>query len=242
MEIKKAIQQIISAHGGQDFWNGIEALQAEISTSGLLFRFKRRPVLDHVKVTAYAHEPRFVFHDFPSPGLTGELVGDKEVHILSKDGDIIQKRKNPRSAFNGLGRLLSWDDLDFIYFGGYATWNYLVAPFFFLRPGFHFEGLDTVKVYSTSWFKLKVTLPDDLPTHSRKQFFYFDKNWHLQRLDYVAEVVGGWAHAAHFCENYRDFNGFKAPTRRRVRPILFSDKTLPGPILVALDIHWIYPV
>ena len=96
MEIQKAIQQIISVHGGQDFWNRIEALQAEISTSGLLFRFKRRPVLDHVKVTAYAHEPRFVFHDFPSPGLTGALVGDKEVHILSKDGDIIQKRKNLR--------------------------------------------------------------------------------------------------------------------------------------------------
>jgi hypothetical protein len=242
MDPNAAVQKIIAAHGGGDFWNGIEALEAEISASGLLFRFKRRPVLDHVKVTAYAHEPRFVFHDFPSPGFTGELVGDKEVRILSKDGDIVKKRKKPRSVFKRLSRLLSWDDLDFIYFGGYATWNYLVAPFFFLQPGFHFEAPDPVKVSSTFWFRLKVTMPDDLPTHSQEQIFYFDKNWHLQRLDYVAEVVGGWAHAAHFCENYRDFNGLKAPTRRRVRPILFSDKTLPGPILVALDIHWIYPV
>ena len=138
--------------------------------------------------------------------------------------------------------MLSWDDLDFIYFGGYATWNYLVAPFIFLRPGFHIEPLEPIRVSSASWFRLQVTMPDDLPTHSREQIFYFDENWHLRRLDYVAEVVGGWAHAAHFCEDYQDFNGFKAPTRRRVRPILFADKPLPGPILIALDIHAIRPV
>jgi hypothetical protein len=74
------------------------------------------------------------------------------------------------------------------------------------------------------------------------QIFYFDENWLLRRLDYVAEVVGGWAHAAHLCENYQDFNGLMAPTRRRVRPILFGDHPLPGPILVALDIHNILPV
>jgi len=137
--------------------------------------------------------------------------------------------------------LFFWD-IDFIYFGGYATWNYLAAPFIFLRPGFHFEALDPIKVSSTSWFRLKVTMPDDLPAHSRKQMFYFDEKWHLQRLDYVAEVVGGWAHTAHFCENYQDFNGFKAPTRRRVRPILWADKPLPGPTLIALDIHALRPV
>ena len=85
-------------------------------------------------------------------------------------------------------------------------------------------------------------MPDDLPTHSRQQIFYFDENWHLMRLDYVAEVVGGWAHAAHLCENYQEFNGLMAPTRRRVRPILFGDHSLPGPTLVALDIHNIIPI
>ena len=48
-------------------------------------------------------------------------------------------------------------------------------------------------------------------------------------------LMGGWAHAAHFCENYRDFGGLKAPTRRRVRPILFGSSPLPGPILVAIE-------
>ncbi len=239
---QEPIKKIIDAHGGVDFWNGIEALEAEISVSGLLFAFKRRPVLDHVKVTAYAHQPRFVFHDFPSRGLSGELAGGEEVRVVSRDGEIVQKRNDPRSAFKSLSRLLSWDDLDFVYFGGYATWNYLVAPFFFLGDGFHFEVLEPIRVSSSTWFRLKVTMPADLPTHCREQIFYFDENWHLQRLDYIAEVVGRWAQAAHFCENYRDFNGLKAPTRRRVRPILFGNHPLPGPVLVALDIHAIRPL
>ena len=95
MEANDAVKKIITAHGGEEFWNGLDALEAEISASGLLFTFKRRPVLDRVKVTAYAHEPRFVFHDFPSPGLTGELVGDSEVRVVSKEGGIVQKRENP---------------------------------------------------------------------------------------------------------------------------------------------------
>jgi len=44
----EAVKNIIAAHGGEDFWNGLEALEAEISTAGLLFTFKRRPVLDQV--------------------------------------------------------------------------------------------------------------------------------------------------------------------------------------------------
>jgi hypothetical protein len=152
VEPADAVQKIINAHGGEEFWNGLDALDAEISTSGLLFTFKRRPVLDHVKVTAYAHEARFVFHDFPSPGSNGELVGDSKVRVVTGQGDIVQQRENPRLAFKGFGRLLAWDDLDFIYFGGYATWNYLAAPFFFLRRGFHFEVLEPLKVGSNFLF------------------------------------------------------------------------------------------
>jgi hypothetical protein len=100
MDPNAAVKNIIAAHGGEDIWTGIEALEAEISTSGLLFKFKRRPVLDHVRVTAYAHEPRFVFHDFPSAGLSGELAGDREVRIVSQSGKIVQKREAPPSGIS----------------------------------------------------------------------------------------------------------------------------------------------
>jgi hypothetical protein len=85
--------------------------------------------------------------------------------------------------------------------------------------------------------RLRVTFPSALPTHCATQDFFFDEQHRLRRLDYVAEVVGGWARAAHLCEEYRDFDGFRAPTRRRVFPLLAGDRPFPFPTLVAIDIH-----
>jgi hypothetical protein len=89
---------------------------------------------------------------------------------------------------------------------------------------------------------LQVTFPADVPTHPRHQIFYFDDDRLLRRIDYTAEVVGGWALAAHLCEEYRTFDGLKAPTRRRVLPLLFGHNPLPGPTLVELEVHQIRPV
>jgi hypothetical protein len=72
--------------------------------------------------------------------------------------------------------------------------------------------------------------------------FYFDEQGLLTRLDYTAEVVGGWAHGVHLREAYRDFGGLKAATKRRVCPILFGERPMPYPDLVALDIDEIRPM
>lgn len=134
------------------------------------------------------------------------------------------------------------DELDFLYFGGYATWNCLVAPFIFLRPGFKYALLPPLDDPRGKVSRLAATFPPDIPTHSRRQVFYFDEQGLLTRLDYTTEVAGGWARAAHLCENYRDFGGLKAPTRRRVWPLFIGDKPMPFPNLVALDIDEIQPV
>jgi hypothetical protein len=122
-------------------------------------------------------------------------------------------------------------------FAGYATWNYLLTPFLFLRDGFTFECLASLPGMPLSWAGLRATFPNDMPTHSVKQDFYFDEDRYLRRLDYTAEVVGAWAHAAHLCRNYRDFNGLKISTSRRVRPLFLGSNPLPAPSLVALEIH-----
>lgn len=242
MNTHDILQQIIDAHGGLSLWNSIDAIEADISARGFLFTVKQRPVLNHIKVTAKAHEPHFLFHDFPSPGLTGELIGNDEVRVIGSDGKIVERRLQPRSTFRGLKRLVCWDALDFIYFGGYAMWNYLITPFLFLRDGFQIEILEPHPDMPPSWVRLCVTFPDDIPAHCRTQLFYFNENRLLQRIDYTAEVVGHWAHAAHLCENYREFDGFKAPIRRQVRPLFWGNRPLPGPTLVALEIHDIRPI
>lgn len=238
----KIIEKIIDAHGGAEQWNAIEALEAEISVKGFLFSAKRMPVLKHVRVRALMREPQFTFHDIPQIGQTGEFAGDKEVYIADSKGNIMEKRLLPRAAFRKLRRLFYWDSLDFIYFGGYATWNYFVTPIVFLRDNFRFEELAPVSGSFGYWSRLRVTFPDDLPTHSRTQIFYFDEQFLLRRLDYTAEVVGGWAHAAHFCDEYREFDGLKIPTHRRVIPMIFGNKPLPGPTLVEIEVHEMRPI
>jgi hypothetical protein len=155
---------------------------------------------------------------------------------------MIAGRRQPRPAIKSLRRQLYWDELDFIYFGGYATWNYLVTPFLFLREGFYFEKLGPSAAAPEFPLRIKVGFPDDVPTHCKTQIFYFDRGYLLRRLDYTAEVVSRWARAAHICENYQDFDGFKIPTTRRVFPLLFGNQPLKRPIIVALDIHEIHLV
>ncbi|OGP76490.1 MAG: hypothetical protein A2V86_06740 [Deltaproteobacteria bacterium RBG_16_49_23] len=242
MDAIKIVHESVEAHGGLDYWNSLEALEAEISAGGFLFTAKRRPVLRHVRMRAAAHEPRFSFFDFPKPGQTAELIGKTEVRILDSEGTIIAQRENPRAAFHGLRRLFSWDDLDFTYFGGYATWNYLTAPFLLMRKGFVFKGLEPLPGALAPLTRVEVMFPDDIPTHSRKQIFYFDDQRLIRRLDYTAEVVGGWAHAAHLCEEYRTFGGIKAPTKRRALPLLFGTNPLSKPKLVELEVHHIRPI
>ncbi|MBI5073593.1 MAG: hypothetical protein HZB62_00240 [Nitrospirae bacterium] len=238
----QTVHEAIEAHGGMDYWNSLEALDVEISAGGFLFTAKRRPVLKRVRMRALTTEPRFTFFDFPKSGLIGELIGNDEVRILDSNGKIVAQRKDPRPAFRGIRRQFFWDDLDFIYFAGYATWNYLTAPFMLARKGFLIETLEPLQGALGQFTRLQVTFPPDIPTHSREQVFYFDDQRLLRRLDYTAEVVGGWAHAAHLCDDYRTFDRLKAPTRRRVLPLFFGYKPLPGPTLVALELHMIRPV
>ncbi len=236
------IRKVIDVHGGEALWNSLDALDAVITASGFLFKAKRRPALHRVRIRAFAHEPRFIFFDFPREGFTSELIGNEEVNIRDPQGKVVATRNNPRAAFTRISRQFAWDDLDFIYFGGYATWNYLTAPFLFLHKGFEFEMLEPFPVAHASWSRLKVKFPRDIPTHSQTQIFYFDEHRYLRRLDYTARVVGPWAHAAHLCDDYKDFGGIKAPVKRRVYPLLIGSRPLPWPTLVSLDIHDITPV
>jgi len=236
------INKIIDAHGGAEYWNTLEALEAEISVRGFLFTAKRVPVLNRVQVRALTREARFSFLDFPQPSQTGNFFGNEKVCITGSHMKAYMERLNPRSAFRNIRRWFYWDSLDFIYFGGYATWNYFLTPFLFLRKGFQFHELDPINGFFGTWSRLRVIFPDDIPTHSRTQIFYFDEHFLLRRLDYTAEVVGRWAHAAHLCDEYREFEGLKIPTRRRVFPLMFGNKPLPGPTLVAIDVHDLRPV
>jgi hypothetical protein len=233
-EAERIVTNAVVAHGGAALWQSLTAIEAVLTVDGFLFTTRHIKPLRRVRVAASTTEPRFTFFDWPRPGQRGEWLGEAEVRIIADDGTVIAQRRQPRAAFRGLRRELWWDDLDFLYFAGYATWNYLTTPFIFLRPGFQFTLLPPA---ADGTLRVAATFPPDVPSHCREQVFHFAPSGELLRLDYTAEVVGGWAHAAHLCSNYRDFDGLRAPTTRRVRPLFHLRNPLPFPTLVAIDVH-----
>jgi hypothetical protein len=164
------------------------------------------------------------------------------VRIETRDGELIKVRRDARAAFaglSGLRRNLRWDALDAAYFAGYAWWNYLSAPVLLTREGVTITEADTWPEAGEQWRRLEVSFPPEIHTHSPQQTFYVDAAGLIRRHDYVAQPIGQWARAAHYCDDHRHFGGLLFPTRRRARPRGRSGRSRPNPILVALDIDHI---
>jgi hypothetical protein len=78
-DVGSIIEKVIEAHGGATRWRELEAVEAIISVRGFLFKAKRRPILDHVRVMASTREPQFTFYDYPRIGRNSEFIGNEEV-------------------------------------------------------------------------------------------------------------------------------------------------------------------
>lgn len=233
------LSEIIDAHGGKAYWDSLASIEIEMSASGFLFTSKGVKPLKRVRMTVCTTRPEVSIHDYPLPGQTTRSIGDERVEILDKHGNVLQSRSCPRDSFRQLRRLFRWDTLDFAYFSGYAMWGYMTTPFLFLH-----EGVEVALASDSSsdgYTRLAVKFPQTLPVHCAAQDFFFDKEHHLHRLDYTAEVVGSWAKAAHFCVAYKQFGGLSLPTRRRVYPKLLFNKPMRLLTLVAIDIHNVIP-
>lgn len=233
------LHRIMDAAGGVAYWQSLAAVEVSMSAWGFLFRAKHVRPLNHAVITVDTTDPRVVMKDFPEPGCTTALLGAQRVETRDASGKVLRRRDDPRRAFRHPRRALYWDDLDFAYFSGYAMWCYLTLPFLLLHRGVSLERFDRAPDGSAV---LTARFPDYLPVHSPMQSFHFDPGGRLVRHDYTAEVVGSWAKAAHLCSDYRRFGGLWLPTRRRVYPKAPSGRPLPGPTLVAIDIHDARPV
>ena len=132
----------------------------------------------------------------------------------SETNETVARVDEHRRSFRGLAIVRRWTPIDALYFFGYALTHYHSLPFSLfdarlIRAREIGSRSDRVSV-------LDVELPADLPTHSPRQSFYFDKVGRLTRHDYHAEVVGVWAHGAHFWKSQASFNGFPISLDRHV--------------------------
>jgi len=217
MGAAEILDHAVEAHGGLDRFERTERVAADLRLSGLAFplKFQRGAFKDYTG-TVSTRRPYAVLAPHPKPGQRG-VFDNGDVRIETDAGEVLAERKDARAAF-GLRQNLWWDDLDLLYFGGYALWGYVVAPFIFTRPEYEVEEIESWREDGEEWKGLRVRFPEGVPAHSREQRYYFGPDGLIRRNDYTAEVFGGWAKAAHYCWDHRDFGGFKIPTRRVAMP------------------------
>jgi len=233
------LDEVLDAHGGADRCRQARTVTSRVRTGGLLAR-TRLPGnrLADYRLTVEIDPPRASLADFPRQGQRG-IFEPGRVRIEDEGGRPLAERADPRSAFfgvSGLRRVLRWDALDTTYFAGYAMWNYLTMPQLLERDDIEVSQGGDWEEGGERWRRLEASFPERLDTHSRHQTFYFDARGVLRRHDYVAEVVGRWARAAHYCDDHVQAGGLVFPTRRRVVPVGPGNRALPAPTVVSLEL------
>ncbi len=237
MESSRALlNKAIEAHGGLRLWQSIKEIVVQIRCGGvaLPLRFKFGTFKSY-EGRISTTKPHIIFSPFAGKEKRGVFSGNT-VHIESDKGQVLAERINAKTAFSSFRHKFYWDNLDALYFGGYAIWNYFSLPFLLLHKGFEIQEIDPWKENDQTWRRLKVFFPPDIPTHCREQVFYFNPEGLLMRLDYTAEVFGEWAKAAHYCKGQKNFSGLIVPTSRQVLPRKDDGSPRSFPTLVWIEV------
>jgi hypothetical protein len=144
-----------------------------------------------------------------------------------------QRHAQPMKATNDTP---PWNDLQYLYFIGYAFWNYFTTPFLLASNGVVCEEAGSWEENHQKWRVLKATFDPSIDTHCAVPKFYFDEHGMIQRHDYFTDVAKG--NVAHYCMDYKSFDGFVFPTRRRVVSRGESEFTATGgPSSVLIDVE-----
>jgi hypothetical protein len=229
-------EKAIAAHGGWERWQTVTKLAAHVSIGGGLWAAKGKGgILDDVRVEIDPHLQHVEYSPFGASGRHSVYEPNRAALVMDK-GSLIESRNDPRAAFSSHVRETQWDDLDLIYFSGYAMWTYLTTPFLFRLPGFESEEINPWHENGEEWRRLKVIFPASVPSHSTEQIFYFDETGILRRHDYSADVLGGLP-SANYASEPKEFGGLVVPTKRRVFARRPDNHPAPDRIAVAIDIH-----
>src|SRR5437870_10996174 len=167
------IELAIAAHGGHQLWESGREVSVHVSSGGLAFASKLQgSAVRDVEARVSTRGQHVIFTPYPRPGQRGVLEQDGSVRIETDAGEIVQRREHARSAFADLRHKLWWDRLDILYFGTYAMWTYMCAPFVFERDGFAVRELEPWEEEGERWQRLAVRFPESVHTHCREQVFY----------------------------------------------------------------------
>lgn len=236
MSVAEHLERIIERHGGADAWRRCRRLTVRISADGFAFSSHGQGgALLGKRAEIRPAERRVTFDPYPVDGLQGVWTPTRV--WLADGARVVKERSNPRSSFARPIKLIRWDELDMLYFCGYALWNYLSFPWLLREDGVTVSVTDNAPDIVAGCLTLRADFAADFPTHSRSQCFHIDRGTLLlKRHDYVADPVGRLATAANICQASEVVKGLRFYTKRLVLPRLGPRLVLPGPKLVKIDI------
>lgn len=229
-DARQLVERAIAAHGGRERWSATSRIDLRIRRArGSLLTIKGRGRTFEMPcdIQTYPHERRTVFVDYPDHDVR-TIYLDRDVMIEDVHGHVLNASADHRRTFAGVRKLRRWQPIDAAYFFGYAVWHYHTLPFTLLEARFvralrqrNLTGVD-------------VEFSPDIPTHCRRQQFWFDEAGRFVRHDYVAEVIGPWARGCHLWEDFESVDGLLVAMRRRV-----VARVCGWPVgLTVLDVHF----
>jgi hypothetical protein len=224
----------IDAHGGLDRWNEFKRLKAELSVDGAIWHLKQQPGLLTDKLFEIdTHTERLTITPFTAPDRRSVFVPGRLV-LEAFDGTTIESRDDPEASYAGQTVETPWDKFHVAYFASEALWTYLTLPFLYTYPGFQSEEITPWHENGEVWRRLKVIFPSHIASHNKTQVTHFGSDGLMRRHDYTVDILGG-ATGANYTTNYRDFQGIKMPTTRRIYAYDEAMQKVPEPLLVSLD-------
>jgi hypothetical protein len=125
-----------------------------------------------------------------------------------------RRRRAGAPDFAACASCVAWSGAEALYFFGYALTRYHALPFTLGRG--RPLGIWRARYAGRRLTGVKVELPVELHTHSRRQTFYFEEDGLLRRHDYVADVIGPWARGAHLWRDFVTVGGLELATVRQV--------------------------
>jgi hypothetical protein len=225
----------LDAHGGLARWNAFNRLELGVSIGGAIWDFKQNPgLLKAVTYDIRTREERVTITGFSAPDLQIQFV-PKRLVLETLDGSVVESRDNPRAAFAGQAADTPWDRLHVAYFASYAIWTYFNSPFLYTHPGFETHEIEPWQENGETWRRLQIRFPDTVASHCRDQVTYFGPDGLVRRHDYTVDILGG-STGANYVLGYRDVQGIKLATARRIFAYDENHRKVAEPVLVSIDV------
>jgi len=229
------LNRIIAAHGGLKRWKRFNTVEATIITGGAFWSMKGlHQDADPREIAVSLTEERASVIPFGAANQRTAFAPGR-IAIETTDGKVVAERLDPRTAFAGHGKTTPWDPLHRAYFNGYALWTYLTTPFLLTLPGVNVQEQEPWCEENETWHRLRAYFPQQVATHSEVQDFFFGDDLLLRRHDYHVDVAGGFA-AVQRVYDYRETNGIRYPTKRRVFARGADDRVIEHPLMVSIDL------